>query len=60
MKVLIINGSPHSNGCTFRALNEVENILNKEKIETEIIHIGNKDIRGCISCDSCFKKKPLH
>ena len=55
MKVLIINGSPHSNGCTFRALNEVENILNKEKIETEIIHIGNKDIRGCISCDSCSK-----
>lgn len=53
MKVLILNGSPKSNGCTARALKEVENILNNEGIETETILIGNKDIRGCISCGFC-------
>ena len=55
MKVLILNGSPHINGCTARALKEVANTLNKERIETETINIGNKDIRGCISCNSCSK-----
>lgn len=55
MKVLILNGSPHINGCTARALKEVANTLNKEGIETETINIGNKDIRGCISCNSCSK-----
>ncbi|NLC97172.1 MAG: flavodoxin family protein [Erysipelotrichaceae bacterium] len=53
MKVLLINGSPHQQGCTFTALNEVATTLNNEGIETEIIHIGNKDIRGCISCFKC-------
>ncbi len=53
MKVLLINGSPHLDGCTFTALNEVATTLNKEDIETEIIHIGNKNIRGCISCFKC-------
>ncbi len=55
MKVLILNGSPHINGCTAKALKEVANTLNKEGIETETINIGNKDIRGCISCNSCSK-----
>jgi len=55
MKVLLINGSPHKNGCTARALEEVAKTLNEEGIESEIIFIGNKDIRGCISCDSCAK-----
>ena len=54
-KVLLINGSPHANGCTYTALAEVEEQLNKDGIETEIIHIGNKEIRGCISCGSCMK-----
>lgn len=55
MKVLLINGSPHEDGSTNRALQEVCKELNKEGIETEIIHIGNKAIRGCIACYSCYK-----
>lgn len=55
-KVLLINGSPKSNGCTFTALNEMVKIFNEEDIETEIIHIGNKDIRGCIACLRCKKE----
>ena len=53
MKVLLINGSPHANGCTFTALNIVANELEKNGIETEIVHIGSKDIRGCIACGKC-------
>ena len=53
MKVLIINGSPHKNGCTATALKEVEKILNEEGITTQTIHIGNEDIRGCIACNYC-------
>ena len=55
MKVLILNGSPRVNGCTARALEEVSKSLNEEGIETETINVGNKDIRGCIACKSCFK-----
>ena len=55
MKVLLINGSRHINGCTKRALKEVSDTLIKEGIETEIIDVGNLDIRGCIACGSCFK-----
>lgn len=53
MKVLMINGSPHKEGNTYIALHEMEKIFQQENIETEIIHIGNKDIRGCIACNSC-------
>lgn len=53
MKVLILNGSARANGCTARALKELENTLHEEEIETETILIGNKDVRGCISCRSC-------
>lgn len=53
MKVILINGSPNAKGCTFTALEEVANTLNKEGIETEIIHVGHKDIRGCIGCRKC-------
>ncbi len=55
MKVILLNGSAHLKGCTFRALQEVEKSLNDEGIETEIIFIGNSDNRGCISCNSCQK-----
>ena len=55
MKVLLINGSPNAKGCTYTALCEVEKELHKEGIETEIIHVGNKGIRGCIACKSCYK-----
>ena len=53
MKVLILNGSPRSHGCTARALEEVEKTLHKEGIETETVLVGNKDVRGCIACRSC-------
>ena len=53
MKVLLVNGGPHKEGCTYTALEEVAKELNKEGIETETICVGNKDIRGCISCNSC-------
>ena len=55
MKVLILNASPRVNGCTARALEEVSKTLNEEGIETETIVVGNKDVRGCIACNSCAK-----
>ena len=45
MKVLMINGSPHKEGNTYIALHEMEKIFSREGIETEILHIGNRDIR---------------
>lgn len=53
MKVLLINGSPNKNGCTYTALAEIEKELNKNNIETEIFQIGNKPIRGCTACGKC-------
>jgi multimeric flavodoxin WrbA len=53
MKVLLINGSPNANGCTFTALSELAKTLNENAIDTEFIHVGNKDIRGCIGCRKC-------
>lgn len=55
MKVLLINGSPHVDGVIALALKELSDTLNRCDIETEIIHVGNKDIRGCIACRSCKK-----
>lgn len=56
MKVLMINGSPRGNGNTFMALNEMKNVFEAEGIETQILHIGNQNIRGCIACGSCATK----
>lgn len=56
MKVLMINGSPRANGNTYTALHEMEKIFMQEGVETRILHIGNKDIRGCIACLSCKQK----
>lgn len=56
MKVLMINGSPHANGNTYIALHEMEKIFAEEGIETEIVTIGNKAIRGCIACRACAAK----
>ena len=53
MKALLINGSPRVNGNTALALQEMEKVFVKEGIETEIIQIGNQDIRGCIACGRC-------
>ena len=52
-KVLILNGSPHKNGCTARALEEMIRVFTEEGVETELIQVGNKAIRGCIACNSC-------
>ena len=54
MKVLLINGSPHPNGCTYTALSEVEKTLREEGLETEIVHIGKDPIRGCTACGHCY------
>lgn len=56
MKVLIINGSPRANGNTSIALREMQNVFEAEGIETEVLQIGNKDIRSCIACGSCMEK----
>lgn len=58
MKVLLINGSPKANGCTYTALCEVAKALENEAVETEIFHIGDKPIRGCIGCGGCSKTSP--
>ena len=55
MKALFINGSPHVDGCTKRALLEVEKVLKAHGIETDWIEAGTKDIRGCIGCYYCFE-----
>ena len=55
MKVLMINGSPRANGNTNVALEEMAKTFAQEGIETEILHIGNQAIRGCIACGSCAK-----
>ena len=52
-KVLLLNGSPHAHGCTAAALEEVERTLRLEGIETELIQVGGKSVRGCISCGRC-------
>ena len=54
MKVLLINGSPHAKGSTYTALHEMEKVFTENGIEAEIVHIGNKDIRGCHDHKCCF------
>ena len=56
MKVLMINGSPKANGNTAAALGEMEKVFAQEGVETEILHIGNQVIRGCIGCGQCAQK----
>lgn len=56
MKVLMINGSPRAKGNTSIALHEMENIFSKNGVDTEMIQVGNKNIRGCIACGSCAEK----
>ena len=53
MKVLLVNGSPHERGCTFTALSEVAKTLQENGVETEIFHVGNHPVRGCIACGRC-------
>lgn len=58
MKVLLINGSPRERGNTYIALSEVAHSLQEEGIESEIIWIGNRPVRGCIACNSCRSGQP--
>lgn len=53
MNVLLINGSPHKNGCTHTALAEVAGQLNAQGIDTDIVHVGAKAIRSCMACGKC-------
>ena len=55
MKVLLVNGSPHENGCTFNSLKDVADTLNASGVETEFLWIGNKDVPPCRACGSCKK-----
>jgi multimeric flavodoxin WrbA len=57
MKVVAFNGSPNKEGNTYQAIKLVTNELEKEGIETEIINVGNKSIRGCIACNQCVKNQ---
>ena len=57
MKVLLINGSAHKEGNTFRALSEVGQTLEKNGVETEIFQLGNRPVRGCIACGQCKMKQ---
>lgn len=56
MKVLLVNGSPHKEGCTYTALEEISKTLNEEGIETEIFWVENKPLAGCIACKTCATK----
>lgn len=56
MKVLLINGSPRSNGNTFIALSEVAETLESNGIETEIVSVGTRAVQGCIACRQCVEK----
>ena len=55
-KVLLLNGSPHVHGCTATALDEMIKVFEEEGVETELIQVGIKEIRGCIACGTCSLK----
>ena len=55
MNVLVLNASPHANGCTARALQEIVDTLHQEGVETQLLHIGRDAVHGCISCGYCDK-----
>ena len=57
MKVLLLNGSANKKGNTFTALTEIANRLEKNGVESEIIQLGNKPVRGCIACGQCKMKQ---
>ena len=54
MKVLLVNGSPNPQGCTYTALHEVETTLQRHGIETELLYLGKQPVAGCIACMKCF------
>lgn len=56
MKVLILNGSPRVGGNTSLAVDEMVKVFEEEGVETEVIRVGNQDIRGCIACETCEER----
>ena len=56
MKVLLLNGSPRVNGNTAIALKEMEKIFQAEEVDTELLCVGNQNIRGCVACNSCRQR----
>ena len=56
MRVLLVNGSPHEQGCTYTALMEVAKALEAEGVETELFQLGRKPVRGCVACGGCAGK----
>lgn len=56
LKVLLLNGSPRPNGNTAVALKEVEKVFNENGVDTEIVNVGNRDVRGCVACNGCATK----
>ena len=55
MKVLLLNGSAHLQGCTFTALSEVAKTLNEQGVETETFQLGNSELKDCSGCGACRK-----
>ena len=56
MNVLLLNGSPHENGCTYTALVAVADVLRESGVDAETLWIGATPVRGCIACGGCYKK----
>ena len=55
MKVLIFNGSPHTNGNTATAIAEMVKVFEQENVEAEVVQVGSQQIRGCMGCGACYK-----
>ena len=53
MKILMVNGSPHTDGCTARALAEMESVFAAAGVETEVMTLGTREVRGCVACGKC-------
>ena len=56
MKVLIINGSPRPRGNSSRLIKEITGVFDSLNTEYEVVQVGNKDVRGCIGCQTCKTK----
>lgn len=57
LKVLLVNGSPHKDGCVRTALSEIATALDKEDVKSDVFWIGNQALAGCIGCGSCIGKR---
>ena len=53
MKILMVNGSPHKDGCTARALREMESVFAAAGVDVEVMTLGTREVRGCVACGTC-------